>query len=359
MATSREQNKDVLSSGAGLAADVAAESGGVDPLLTSPAQGAVQARGYWEQVWRRFRRDRLALASAVFIILFVFTAIFGGPIAAHFLGHGPNDIFTDGTDPATYLPKGPMSVIHYPDAEGNIHSTLFILGADSTLGRDEFLRLLYGARVSLEVAVLATMLGVGVGVAMGAIAGFFGGWMDVVVSRLTEVVMAFPQLLFIIAIAGTIGPRLNSVTLGIFPPGILTLVLIIGGFSWYYPARIIRGLVLSLREKEFVEAARMVGAGDRQIIKSHLLPHLVAPTLVYSTLIIATNVLAEAGLSFLGLGIPLPTASWGNLLSTAPQYYTTQPWLMIWPGLAVLFTVLAFNLLGDGLRDAFDPRGVH
>jgi ABC-type dipeptide/oligopeptide/nickel transport system permease subunit len=195
------------------------------------------------------------------------------------------------------------------------------------------------------------------GILMGSIAGYYGGIVDVLISRLTEIVMAFPILLFIVALASTIGPRLDDVTFGgIFGRGVLTLVFVIGLFTWYYPARIIRAQILSLREKEFVEAARMVGAGDWRIIRSHLLPHLVAPIIVYSTLIVAQNVLLEAGLSFLGIGIPLPTASWGNLLSSAPDYYLTQPWLMLWPGLAVLLATLAFNLLGDGLRDAFDPR---
>ena len=135
----------------------------------------------------------------------------------------------------------------------------------------------------------------------------------------------------------------------------VTLVLVFTLFGWFYPARIMRAQVLSIREKEYIEAARMIGASDWRIIRSHVLPHLVAPIIVFSTLIVASYVLAEAGLSFLGLGITLPTASWGNLLSTAPEYYTTQPWLMVWPGLAVLITTLAFNLLGDGLRDAFDP----
>ena len=136
----------------------------------------------------------------------------------------------------------------------------------------------------------------------------------------------------------------------------VTLVLVLGFFGWFYPARIMRAQVLSLREKEFIEAARMVGASDWRIIRSHLLPHLVAPIIVYSTLTVAQYILAEAGLSFLGLGIKLPTPSWGNLLSEGPDYYLTQPWLMVWPGLAVLLATLAFNLLGDGLRDAFDPR---
>jgi peptide/nickel transport system permease protein len=195
-----------------------------------------------------------------------------------------------------------------------------------------------------------------VGVLLGAMAGYFKGWIDTVISRLTEITMAFPYLLFVIALASTVGPRLDGVTLGFLGRGVITLVVVLGVFSWFYPARIIRAQVLSLREKEFVEAARMVGASDARIIRSHLLPHLVAPIIVYSTLIVAQFVLAEAGLSYLGLGIKLPTASWGNLLATAPDYYTIQPWLMIWPGLAVLMTTLSFNLLGDGLRDAFDPR---
>jgi peptide/nickel transport system permease protein len=194
---------------------------------------------------------------------------------------------------------------------------------------------------------------------MGSVAGYFGGWIDTIVSRITEVVMAFPVLLFIIALASTVGDRLNHVTFGFLQPGVFTLTVVIGVFGWYYPARIIRAVVLSLREKEFVEAARMLGASDARIIRSHLLPHLVAPIIVYSTLIVAQNVLLEAGLSFLGIGIPLEVPSWGNLLSSAPEYYLAQPWLMIWPGVALLVTTLSFNLLGDGLRDAFDPRSSH
>ena len=207
------------------------------------------------------------------------------------------------------------------------------------------------------MALLSTLGVMFFGVILGSVADYFRGWIDTLVSRLSEIVMAFPVLLFYIALASTIGPRLNNLTLGgIFQPGVLTLVIIFTIFGWYYPARIMRAQVLSLREKEFVEAARMTGASDWRIMQSHLLPHLVAPLIVYSTLIVATNVIAEAGLSFLGLGIPAPTASWGNLLAEGPNYYLTQPWLMVWPGLAILLTTLSFNLLGDGLRDAFDPR---
>ena len=195
-----------------------------------------------------------------------------------------------------------------------------------------------------------------IGVILGALAGYFKGWIDTIISRVTEITMAFPLLLFVIALAATVGPRLNSLTFGIFPEGVVTLVLIFTAFGWFYPARIMRAQVMSIREKEYIEAARMIGASDLRIIRSHVLPHLIAPMIVFSTLIVASYVLFEAGLSFLGIGIPLTVPSWGNLLSSAPEYYTTRPLLMMWPGLAVLVTTLCFNLLGDGLRDAFDPR---
>jgi peptide/nickel transport system permease protein len=227
------------------------------------------------------------------------------------------------------------------------------------IGRDVFSRVLYGARVSLEVAVISTFMVMSIGTLLGTIAGYFRGWIDTIISRIIEVTMAFPALLFIIALAATVGQRLNDITFGVFGKGVVTLVLVFSIFGWFYPARIVRSQVLSLREKEFVEAARMVGANDWRIMRSHVLPHLVAPIVVVSTLIVAQYILAEAGLSFLGLGVKLPTASWGNLLAAAPEFYTSQPWLMVWPGIAVLLTTLAFNLLGDGLRDAFDPRAAH
>src|SRR5919201_4995100 len=246
--------RELVSAQAGLAAAVAVESGGELGEGLEP----IRARTYWEQVWLRFKRDRVAIASGIFIIFLILTAIFGGPIAATLLGHGPNDIFFAGVND-DLLPVGPWTHVANPEGGG---TTLFVLGADGTLGRDEFLRLLYGARVSLEVAVGATILGMIIGVMMGAIAGYFGGWTDTVVSRVTEIVMAFPVLLFNIALSSTVGDRLNNITFGFLQPGVLTLTVVIGVFGWYYPARIIRAVVLSLREKEFVEAARMIGASD-------------------------------------------------------------------------------------------------
>jgi peptide/nickel transport system permease protein len=353
MATT-DKPSDLLGSQAGLGAAVASEAG---PELGEQLE-QVRARGYWELVWIRFRRDKVAIASGFVILLMILVAFAGAPIAQHYVGHGPTDIFV--SPPAVsspgLLPANPWTHIDNPYTQ---KKDILVLGAANRLGQDEFLRLLYGARVSLEVALLSTLGVMIIGVILGAIAGYFRGWVDTIISRITEITMAFPVLLFVIALAATIGPRLNAITLGVFPQGVVTLVLIFTIFGWFYPVRIMRAQVLSIREKEYIEAARMIGASDMRIIRSLVLPHLIAPMIVYSTLIVASYVLFEAGLSFLGIGIPLTVPSWGNLLSSAPEYYTTRPFLMLWPGLAVLITTLAFNLLGDGLRDAFDPRASH
>ncbi len=359
MSSTPPEKEVVVSGAAGLGAAVASETGTELGSLES-----VRARGYWELVWIRFKRDRVAIASGIFIIVLVLVAFVGAPIAQHFIGHGPNDIFgteTGAVEPTSLLPANPWTHIEYlaPPTYTHTNHDILVLGAANRLGQDEFLRLLYGAQVSLEVAVFSTLGVMLIGVILGSIAGYFRGWVDTLISRVTEITMAFPALLFIVALAATVGPQLDSITFGFLAPGVVTLTLIFTIFGWFYPCRIMRAQVLSLREKEYIEAARMIGASDFRIIRSHVLPHLVAPIIVYSTLIVASYVLAEAGLSFLGLGIKPPTASWGNLLSDAPQYYTTRPLLMLWPGLAVLATTLAFNLLGDGLRDAFDPRASH
>jgi peptide/nickel transport system permease protein len=355
-----QKERELVGSQAGLASAIAVETHGELGETED-----VRARGYWEQVWRRFRRDKVAIVSGVFLVFLIFVAIAGGPIAAHYLGHGVNDFDQDaGAHGIEQLPVGPMSHIScagfaIPPHECVVHPhahQLYILGADGVLGYDEFLRLIYGARASLEVAVLSTLGVMIIGIILGTLAGYYRGWIDTVISRVIELTMVFPALLFIIALTATVGPRISHITFGIFPQGVVTLVLVFSILGWFYPARIMRAQVLSLREKEFVEAARMIGASDARIMRSHIVPHLVAPIIVYATLIMAQYILLEASLSFLGLGLSQNTPSWGNLLSTAPQYYLTQPWLMLWPGAAILLTTLAFNLLGDGLRDAFDPR---
>ncbi len=263
-----EGRKEVLSAGAGLAAEVALESGSEFGEFTD-----VKARGYWEQVWRRFSQDKIAIASGIFIVLLILTAFVGAPIAKSWLGHGPNDIFPEpgvGVD-LQLVPRDPLTHAQWYNPEtGKMQDVFFPLGTSDTLGRDLLMRLIYGARVSLEVALGATFLSMFIGVLLGATAGYFRGWIDALISRLTEIVMAFPLLLFVIALAATVGDRLDGVTFGFLPPGVVTLVLVGGVFGWFYPARIVRAQVLSLREKEFIEAARMVGL-------QRLADHPVAP----------------------------------------------------------------------------------
>jgi peptide/nickel transport system permease protein len=332
------------------------------PAAPAPApvedEAAIHALGYWESVWRTLKRDKVAIAGGITMIVLVLVCFVGAPIFSWLLGHGPNQPFDGGLTEGA-LPLGPWSHfknVPYVGATGHFPTVFFPLGADGAQGRDEFLRLLYGGQASLEVAFFATFISITVGTLLGATAGYFGGLADMTISRVIELTMAFPVILFIIALSAVAGPELNGITFGFLAPGVFTITVVLSIFGWFYPARIVRAQVLSMREKEFVEAARMVGSSDSRIIRSHLLPHLVAPMIVLATIAIGQNVLAEAGLSFLGIGIQDPTASWGNLLEQAPQFYLQVPWLMVWPGLMVLITTLSFNLLGDGLRDAFDPR---
>jgi peptide/nickel transport system permease protein len=340
--------------------------GGAASISALPAADAeplilddeIKARGYWESVWRTLKKDKAAVGGGISVIVLILMCFVAAPIFAWLLGHGPNEIF-DGGLTSSALPYGPWAHfenVPYVGATGHFPTVFFPLGSDGAQGRDEFLRLLYGGRSSLEVAIFATAISITLGVVMGAAAGYFGGWIDMIISRVTELTMAFPVILFVIALSAVAGPELNKITFGFLPEGVFTITLVLSIFGWFYPARIARAQVLSLREKEFVEAARMVGSSDSKIIRSHLFPHLVAPMIVLATISVGQNVLAEAGLSFLGIGIQDPTPSWGNLLEQAQQFYLQVPWLMLWPGLAILITTLSFNLLGDGLRDAFDPR---
>src|SRR3954467_3459529 len=218
------ERPDVIPAGAGIAAPPGAAR--IHGLEQMDGQ-EVRARGYWELVWIRFRRDKIAITSGIAIIVLLITAFVGAPIAKRVLGHGPNQIFI-GTEALseTLQPAGPWTHVHYTDPLTNkTKSTIFVLGASDTLGHDEFLRLLYGAQVSLEVAVLSTIGVMIIGVLMGSIAGYFKGWIDTIISRVTEITMAFPVLLFVIALAATVGPRLDSITLGVFGNGVLTLTL--------------------------------------------------------------------------------------------------------------------------------------
>jgi ABC-type dipeptide/oligopeptide/nickel transport system permease subunit len=253
-------------------------------------------------------------------------------------GHGPNQVFLDRLD-SFGIPTGPQGG--------------FIFGLD-TAGRDLFVRVAYGARTSLIIAFFATGLATVIGVILGLLSGFYRGKVDTVISRTVDVWLSMPVLLLALGLAAACG--LQPCLGGLIKPGLLVVSLIIGLFSWPYICRIVRGQVLSLREKEFTEAARALGSNNRQIMLRELLPNVAAPIIVYTTLIIPNNILFEAALSFLGVGVPQETPSWGRMLSDASGIFTVAWWMMLFPGLFLFLTTLAFNLVGDGLRDALDPR---
>jgi peptide/nickel transport system permease protein len=316
------------------------------------AAGSLSSRGEDEEIvartplqlfWRRLRQDKVALGALGVIVALVLVAILA-PLIVKVVGvPGPNE--TDkGTLDSFGLPTGPSA--DHP------------FGVD-TIGRDVFARTVYGARVSLEVAILATALSVTIGVVAGMFAGFYRGWVDTAISRSVDVLLAFPILLLAIGIASacSFGTGSSSGCLGgLVKPGLALVIFVIAFVNWTYIARIVRGQVLSLREKEFVEAARSLGASNTRIIFREILPNLVAPIVVYATLIIPQNILFEAALSFLGVGVQPPRASWGKMIADAQGSFDTAWWFLFFPGSALLLTVLAFNLVGDGLSDALNPR---
>ncbi|MFB6720753.1 ABC transporter permease [Kribbella sp. NPDC056345] len=303
----------------------------------------IEGRSLWQISWMRLKRDKIAIAGGVFVILLIIVAIFA-PLICKLIGVTPNDFHQDLVDPSLQTPIGRLGGISWDHP----------LGIEPVNGRDILARILYGARISLLIAFLATLLSVVIGVVMGVVAGYFGGWVDTLISRLMDIFLAFPLVLFALALVGAIPDSILGLSGD--PLRVALIVFIIGFFSWPYIGRIIRGQTLSLREREFVDAARSLGARRPYILFTELLPNLIAPILVYSTLLIPTNVLFEAGLSYLGVGVRPPTASWGDMLSIASKWYAVDPMYMIPPGLAIFVTVLAFNLFGDGLRDALDPR---
>jgi ABC-type dipeptide/oligopeptide/nickel transport system permease subunit len=393
-----------VTAGAELLDDAAATGGAGEP-----AGDEIAARSPLQLFWRRLRQDKVALVALTFIAILILIAIFA-PLIVKIVGaRPPNDQST------AHLS---IDVNGFPSAAPPSGKDLF--GTDG-LGRDVFSRVMYGARVSLEVAFIATALIVIVGVTLGMVAGYYRGWIDTVLARTMDVMLAFPVLLLALGLAaacalkGCIPVNFNLVGLiviaiagvgglgsiawlargarksgeplqrreitsraipwgvvlvvglflefivtshspGVISPGLPVVIFVIAMAGWPYMARIIRGQVLSIREKEFVEAARSLGASDARILFRHILPNLVAPIIVYTTLLIPTNILFEAALSFLGVGVQPPTASWGSMLADATDIFDTAWWFMTFPGLALLLTVLSFNLIGDGLQDALNPR---
>jgi peptide/nickel transport system permease protein len=338
-------------------------TGELDSIVISASAGEldeatgkeIEGKSPYQLAWRRIRRSKVAMASFGFIVLLLLVAIFA-PVLTAIEGHSPltvnNQLISQGTLDLSQIPGMPLQGYKFP---GGSHW----LGVAPVNGRDIFARLVYGARVSLTIALLATVLSVVVGTVLGAVAAYSGGVIDSIISRFMDLLLAFPQLLLILTLTPILQGRLGNTFLGkgsTLP--IVSLILILGFFGWPYLGRIVRGQVLSLREREYVEAARALGAGPRRIVMREIIPNVVAVVLVYATLAIPTNITAEAALSFLGAGVRDPTPSWGQMLNESQEqnWYQIDPWFMLVPGVALLLTVLAFNLFGDAVRDALDPR---
>jgi ABC-type dipeptide/oligopeptide/nickel transport system permease subunit len=301
----------------------------------SPEGPTIQARSPRQIFWARFRQDKLAIFGGILVVLMILLAL-GAGLTETITGHDFDHQF-NGADGEPLMLNEFGSPVG-PDSE-------FWFGADD-LGRDLFVRVAYGARTSLKIAIVATGIELMLGVFLGMLSGLRRGWVDTVVSRLMDLVLSVPFLLL-------------GISLGIATGGGETMVIfLIAFFGWPYIARIVRGQTLSLRESQFIEAATSLGASSRWIMMREILPNLIAPIIVYATLIIPANIVAEAGLSFLGVGVKEPTASWGRMIANASVYvvFGAAWWYMVYPGLALFITVLGFNLMGDGLRDALDPK---
>jgi ABC-type dipeptide/oligopeptide/nickel transport system permease subunit len=307
-------------------AELAVEGGEPIPV----GRKLIQGRSPWQLAWERLRTDRAAVIAAVTIAAIVIAALMA-PLIAAWVGHGPNQQFIDIGENANGGPVPP--------------SGIFWLGTDSS-GRDLFVRIVYGARVSLAVGVLATMIAIALGVLFGLAAGYLGGFVDIFIARVIDVMLSIPFLVIAISLAT------------ILHPSFWLVIFVVGILSFTYPARIVRGQVISLKEKEYIQAARALGARPLRIMFVDLLPNVLAPVIVYGSLLIPASIVLEATLSFLGVGIPPPTADWGQMISDASGYYQYGYWwYLLFPSLALLITTLAFNILGDSVRDALDPRG--
>ncbi len=320
---------------AGAAEIFSGAGGGFDVLEASEE---IAARSPLQLFWRRLRKDRVAIASLAFIAFIILLAI-AAPLVVKLLGlPGPSVENPNLTD-SFGSPLGP--------------SWAHPFGVDQ-LGEDVMSRVIYGTRVSLEIGIVGTGIATVIGVVTGVVAGFYRGWVDTVLSRLVDVMLSIPLLLLGLGLGAACAVR--GCLGGAIQPGLGEILFLIAFANWTYIYRIVRGLVLSLREREFVEASRSLGASDARIMFREILPNLVAPIIVYATLLIPLNILLEAALSFLGVGVRPPTASWGQMIAAATPIFNTAWWYMTFPGLALLLTVLAFNLLGDGLQDALNPR---
>jgi len=279
----------------------------------------VSGQGYWAIAWRRFKKHRAAMAGGIVILLFIAAAVFAAQLTPY-----------EFDQINLYNRKAPPSSAHP-------------MGTDE-LGHDVLTRILYAGRISLTVGFTAAFVSALFGMVVGGLSGYYGGWLDNVLMRFTDIMFSLPDLPILIIIARYIGGRVDGI------------IFVLSVFAWMGTARLVRGELLKLRTQDFAEAARATGASDTRILVRHLIPNSLAPVIVAATLTVGGAILSEAALSFLGIGIQPPTPSWGNMLQNAQDFIWTTPWLAIWPGAMIFLTVLCFNFLGDGLRDALDPR---
>jgi peptide/nickel transport system permease protein len=323
--------------------EVVSESTG---LIEPAVEGkAIEGRSLGQIAWRRLKHDKVAMAGGIVAILLILVAILAHPLTSWY-GHGPVAESPNLLDQTTTMPLGAFG-----GASGD-----HWLGVTPVLGQDILAQLIYGARTSLIIASLATLLSLIFGVTLGVVAGYYRGWRDSVIARVMDMLLAFPTLLFSIALITVFSIVPSFAGLSGQPLRFGLIIFVLGFFGFPYIGRIVRGQVLSIREKEFVDAARSLGASNYRIMTREILPNLVGPILVYTTLTIPNYILGEAGLSFLGVGVLPPTPSWGQMLSDAGQYFQIDPAYLMCPGIAIFIAVMAFNLFGDGLRDALDPK---
>jgi peptide/nickel transport system permease protein len=329
---------------------------------TLPAMTAVQdtaagfqspaltgGRSLRQIIWSRLRRDKVAMICLVVLVVFYIIGIFG-PVVFGALGLSPYKL-----DPSAISDTGGSPLLEWGGISG-AHP----LGVEWGTGRDIMSQLIYGLRISLVIATSATAITVAIGTVVGIIAGYSGGWTDTIIGRLMDLVLAFPFLLIVLALSGVLTQRLTE--LGVpegNPSRILYLILVLSVFGWPYLARIVRGQVLSLREREFVESAVAMGSSKRRILFTEILPNLFAPILVYATLTLPAYIGTEAALSFLGVGVLPPETTFGAMLANSVRYFTVVPTYLFIPGTALVILVVSFNLLGDSLRDALDPKAIH
>ncbi|WP_192582415.1 ABC transporter permease [Streptomyces triticiradicis] len=321
---------------------------GKTPAPSSTAKGS-ESRSPGRLAWTRFKRDRTGVIS-MYIVAFFFAVAICAPLIAKLSGTNPY---------TTYASERPelLDAFSYPAGPNGGMSSEFWFGIEPQLGRDVFTFLLYGIRTSLGIAVAATLLTTAIGVVVGVTAGYLGGRTDYLVGRIIDILLSFPSTLFFIAFM--------PVVYGLFvapdeniPTSLraVALILVLSAFGWASIARLLRGQVLGLREREYIEAAKVTGASPRRIVFKELLPNLWTPIIIQSTLMLPAYVTAEAGLAFLGVGIIDPTPDWGVMIQRGAQFYTEDITFMLFPGLAMVIFVLAFNLLGDSVRDALDPK---